>query len=638
MRAHLPRFLFSIAFFALCFVGVGESNALTIYRIGGENLPSPAIDAPFKFVQLAWKEVNESQHGRADLLDIAPDFIEPQRLDPTANLTPLIRERGGTIKSNDGYGWKSEAQLDFLFDGDPNTAYLGSGGQYSIGNLKAIWIDLAGVFSIQRIRLSPSPRFMNERFLERFSIGTNDGDPRKDGTRERRLYWRGAFMDFEVPLEFIENTTSILDLELPDTPVRNIVFQAPIGNWEIAEFEIYGEGYVQFASYTSNIIDLGSSATLGSLSWSGHRDPGAVVELRMRSGDDADPNSYWRYTFRGNERSRFDQSGNLLTRDSYENLEGGEKAGITPDQENWEFWTPPLDFEAFQAELVGARPRRFLQFKVDFQARRSESGGRLDYLQFAVSQPPVVSQVLAEIVPAQVEARKITRFTYKLLPQLQKDDLGFDSIEIHTPIRVVKVDSVRIGGVGERFEVVQQNEESFVVQIPRIDVQRTGELIEVVFQAEVFKFGTVFSGKVFDSARPHEVRQRITPGNADDLAESNSLSVALSRVGEEAIQDLRLSASVFTPNGDGINDELKIEYDLVNVEGAVPVVLDLYDLTGKRVREVSIDKTTSGRFSVTWDGADAEGVVLPPGIYLLRLGAETDEKVDTIVRTVSLVY
>ena len=88
-----------------------------------------------------------------------------------------------------------------------------------------------------------------------------------------------------------------------------------------------------------------------------------------------------------------------------------------------------------------------------------------------------------------------------------------------------------------------------MVQVPRIDVNRTGELVEVEFQAEVFQVGTVFSGRVFDSRRPHEVRQRITEGNADDLAASNTLRVGLGTVANPAVQALWLRRRFLPPTG-----------------------------------------------------------------------------------------
>ena len=96
------------------------------------------------------------------------------------------------------------------------------------------------------------------------------------------------------------------------SPIRRLLFQAQEntrGIWEIAEIEIYGRGFAPFASYVTNLIDLGSPASLGQLQWSGYQDKGGRIDLSMRSGLDDDPNTFWRNTFRGSERTRFDQSG-----------------------------------------------------------------------------------------------------------------------------------------------------------------------------------------------------------------------------------------------------------------------------------------------------------------------------------------
>ena len=53
-------------------------------------------------------------------------------------------------------------------------------------------------------------------------------------------------------------------------------------------------------------------------------------------------------------------------------------------------------------------------------------------------------------------------------------------------------------------------EVDFAVRLPHIDLSRTNELIEIVFRAEVFKFGTHFAGRIYDSVRPGEERARRT--------------------------------------------------------------------------------------------------------------------------------
>lgn len=173
--------------------------------------------------------------------------------------------------------------------------------------------------------------------------------------------------------------------------------------------------------------------------------------------------------------------------------------------------------------------------------------------------------------------------------------------------------------------------------IPRIDATRTGERIEIDFRAEVFQFGTLFSGRVFDSEKPFEVRQALTAGDADPLVDGDRLSVDLLQVGQQSIRTLRLRSAVFTPNGDGVNDLAEIEYDLLNVQ-AVPVMIEVFDLAGRKVGVVAVGERSSGRFQAAWDGRGAEGDFLPPGTYLLRLVVGTDQGEDQAQAVVGLVY
>ncbi|MYK40807.1 MAG: hypothetical protein F4049_11375, partial [Gemmatimonadetes bacterium] len=304
--------------------------------------------------------------------------------------------------------------------------------------------------------------------------------------------------------------------------------------------------------------------------------------------------------------------------------------------ENWQTWSPPYDLALGRGDLAGNKPRQFVQFAVQFSST-AEAGGWLHYLQFEVSNPPVASQALAEIVPVEVPAGAVTQFTYKILPRLTGTDLGFDSIEIKTPARVASIDQVRLEGLPVDFTEIRVEENEFELRIPRMDLQRTNELLEVDFQAQVFQFGTVFAARIFDSEQPHEVHQEVTAGDADQLVDSNTLRVSLINIDKKAVNDLRLTSRSFTPNGDGVNDQLKIQYELLNL-GAVPVAIDLYDLSGRRISELYHGTATSGRFAVTWDGRDAQAKLVPPGLYILRLEVESDGGIKSEQRVVSLVY
>lgn len=620
---------------------VGPALGLTIYRIGGESLPAPELDAPYEFVQIRWSDVDAAQHGRAELLEFDPDFLRPQRFDSAVNLVPIIEEQGGQVLNLVWIGWGPPQADDlFMFDQDPNTIYLGDGHFASHGPPeKYLAFDFGAPLLLERIRFFPRTKHLTDRFVETFKIGINDGDPLKDGSREFLIGRRNSELDFDIIYDITENTEAVIDLPLPAEPVRRLLFSAAEntrGIWEIAELEIYGNGFAPFAGYVSNVIDLGALASLGALTWAGREAEEADVALSMRSGLDADPNIYWRTTFRGGERTRFDARGRPLTLTSYNKLARGEQAGITHDTENWAFWGG-YDFAAGQGALIGDGPQRYVQLRADFSSSR-ETSGQLDWVQFAVSIPPVARQAVAEISPAAVPPGEVTAFTYKLRATLASDDLGFDRLAIDTPVRAQSVDAVRISGDSVAFEVVRLDEAGFAVQLPKIDAQRTEELIEVDFQTAIFKFGTVFSGRISNSEQPREVPQSLESGDVDALAESNGLSVGLTRLGAQTIGDLVLMPSVFSPNGDGINDAVRIECNVLNLVGPVQVESSVYDLSGRLLNVVGSDWTSSGRYVGAWDGRDERGEQVPPGLYILRVRVETDKGPAARQAVIALAY
>ncbi|MYK38855.1 MAG: hypothetical protein F4049_01390 [Gemmatimonadetes bacterium] len=547
-------------------VGAGDLSALTIYRIGGVDQPAPELASVegVEFVQIDWADIDEDLHGSINLLEVTSSHIEPRQLDSTVNLTPLLPQADslGDIFYLTWIGWGGFNDDDeLIWDEDPNTAYLGDGRFASHGpNTKNLIFDFGGLFFIDRVKFYPRPSYMTDRFVERFIIGTSDGDPLKDPDRALQAGSRGDYVAFDVIYNIRDNTQPIIDLKMPDEPIRKLLFRAPEntrGIWELAELELYGSGFAPFSNYTSSIIDLGKPVALGDLSWSGEVDAGAQIDLVMRSGDVPDPSIYWRFTFRGDEQSRFDAKGQPLTARAYDRLNKGEKAGITPDTQNWELWSQAYDFVAGSGAMQADRPRRYVQLKADITARK-DAGGRLDFLQFRVSDPPVATQVLAEITPPSARAGDVTQFTYSILPQFEREDLGFDTIEIETPVEVTSIDGVRIAGQEVGFEVVRSDAAGFALKIPRMDVQQTSERIEVDFAVEVFKFGTVFAGRISDSEKPFEVRQALTPGDANPLTDSNTLSVELAEVGEKAVNALKLSSSVFTPTAMASTTSLRL--------------------------------------------------------------------------------
>jgi hypothetical protein len=524
---------------------------------------------------------------------------------------------------------------------------------------KSFLVDLGGLFAVDRIRFST--RAGNEaNYIEHFHLWTNVltndeagissvdlcGAGRTDNclgfvARDHYRLYKFKDMYFHPFLEVQENTRSTVEVELSGEYIRRVTLHVPsqqTRDWEIAEIEIFAPGYVPNASYTSNILDLGREVTLGALRWSGHKDAAAKVDIRSQSGSDTDPNIYWRNTFRGDEQVAYDTNGNPLTLRTYGRLEISERGKITRDAENWDFWSTTYDFgDSLGIQLPAIKPRRFIQFQMDLDSDIA-AGSRLDYLEFTAS-PPAVTALVGEIDPWQVETAVVTQFTYALRPTIGLDDPGFDHLEISAKGgRLVSIDGVRIGGEDVAFTRVEEGVDRLVVGVPKVDVNRTEQVMEVDFSGEIFRFGATFSGRVFNSETPRDIQQPIQPGDATALRDGNTLSVQAFSLGSQILSALDLDGGVFTPNGDGINDGLDISYDLLKLVVPTPVVVEIRDLAGRLVREVYNGFDVAGRHVRRWDGLDGQGQRVGPGVYICRVEAETEEGRRQRSGVVSVAY
>jgi hypothetical protein len=178
----------------------------------------------------------------------------------------------------------------------------------------------------------------------------------------------------------------------------------------------------------------------------------------------------------------------------------------------------------------------------------------------------------------------------------------------------------------------------FEIAFPRIDRRFTEEQLEVDFSARIFRFGTSFAGRVADSTQPYNIPQPIKFGDANPLSDTQSLKVDLLMVHSAALHSLEVSPSVFTPNGDGINDVVQLNYTLVNLAALTPVALNVYDLSGRRMCSIENTVNTSGQFTTLWDGRTVYGDYLSPGVYILELSVHTDQGTYRRHRPLSVVY
>ena len=596
----------------------GEASGLVIYRFGGEALaPPPEVDHEgVEFIQLSWTDLDPSLGGETVELDIDATAIRALKRDPTFNIAPGIEEKGGShVRPNvNGQVW----------DGDESTIWLAD--RYLCAEFEAynlICIDDFGTPGTANI-------FLGGRYLiDRIRVKSGLDDPGKI-VGSLRVFMSPLLptmrITFNPPpfapwiVEVRDNREQILDIPIP--PHEQVEFvQVTVGehneDWEVHEIEIYAKGFVEQATYISNILDFGQPMAWGDLRWSGRQDPKARILIQSRSGQDDDPDLFWRFTGRGDEKIP-------VSRTTYAKLARGERAGIGYDRANWTFWSAPYAFaDSNGTPIVSLSPRRYLQLKVDILPQDDDSG-QMDFLEVRAS-PPVATQLVGEIWPVEVAVGQPQQFTYVLRPTLGVDSGGFDRLEVATPARLGSVTQVRIGDESVSYAVEVAEPHRVVVSFPRLTAQDSGALVEVVFEAEVLRYGSTFLMRVWNSALPLEVPQSVQEGDATPVYEDNRVWVA-TKAEHQGVLQMSRKPAVLTPNGDERNDTVRLGYDLLELTGTASVAVAVWDLLGRRVRQVYAGRDGVGAYERVWDGRDASGRLVPPGLYLYRVSVEADHQ------------
>ena len=112
-------------------------------------------------------------------------------------------------------------------------------------------------------------------------------------------------------------------------------------------------------------------------------------------------------------------------------------------------------------------------------------------------------------------------------------------------------------------------------------------------------------------------------------------------LGGDLVGHLEVSPNPFTPNGDGINDWVEMRFSVFKVQGSKALVLEVYRLDGTLVRHLEEEVVhAAGKQQIKWDGRGLDGALVPPGLYLCRIGVEVDAsgQQPMVSKLVSIVY
>jgi len=467
-------------------IGGGEGIA---WQSGGDGIAPIIILAP--------REVtNDNTPGGVIDFSAREGWMFPESADQSENIALQVVGRGGQVTAPTTFESDLGPELLKMIDDDGTTAFIRKGeeGRPARALGLILQLDLGARFGVSRIRFFPrnsaedypSPDFpFQDDFLKAYEIFINDG------RRETQVAGRPVFTS--VLLE-TQNEEAVADILIDPQYVRHVQIksQTTVG-FEVAELQIFGEGFVPNADFHSDIFDMGSDlAVWGNLRWQ-EDSAGDPIRSRAivatRTGIDATPVVFHRIRADGLEvpwqeaeelesgsRARElaesldapsidlreaqilyrdlsveDRDAVSMTQALWSRLGTAEKGTVQDDLDNWSTWTPPyseagqVSAEAVTGGQDGVRitspgPRRYFQFKVEYTSEDLFSARGLGALSFDYTNPALAERIIAEITPRQAELGELTAFSLVVVPELRPDvDRGFNTLTISTPVRVQSI-------------------------------------------------------------------------------------------------------------------------------------------------------------------------------------------------------
>ena len=612
----------------------------------------------------------------------APGSIQPLELKPDVNVVTQLRHwtryrqpidinyHAGMPRVWRGIGDISRPghvsnPMEFI-DGDLNTFYEGRDFQGS-GGRGGIWgefytLDMGLQIPAERFALVPpegNDPFLQEPYRpnykfesyeltvsnDRLLVETQESNPCVCGP----AYYKpldlqlakvdqnfDAVITIDFPLQYLRFFRMLV---LPDQPHK-------FTRYALAELEVYGRGFVPRARWLSQVIDMGDLVNVGEVNFglsTWRRDGEQLVEspaakagvnIEIKTGLDDGPISYHSY----NDLAQPVE----VEKDVYAKLKPrvwpwdppavGWQGVIADDINSWSFWSPPI-------RVSGQRPRvpkgRYIQLQIQLETEALWEFSRLDWVAIETS-PLLADRIVGEVAAVdrlypdgkvpQVSAGEPTEFVLGLRAEFSDaGQQGFDAVRLSLPStgRVLELEMGEPLATVEPDSIVDEGSD-LAIYLPQIIGPDTSDELRLRLETTVYGASDQLRAEVF-TRQGGSLPQSVEDGDASDELGTDQLRVLVSsRSLESVLSDVVITPAVFTPQGDAINDQVAIEYTLFSVLNAVEVDVELLTLAGQRVRSLSGGVQGAGHHALQWDGRDEANQLVAPGVYLARIGANTD--------------
>lgn len=514
--------------------------------------------------------------------------------------------------------------------------------------------------------------FTQEPYRPNYSLKRYELTGSNDVALVNQMEPRNPAQLYYQPLDILLDSSdqSFAEVTNMDFPLQYLQFFRirPIpgdnGRWErfsAADFEVYGRGFVPQPRWVSKVIDLGGIVNIGQVyfgvsQWrkedGGEPVPAPEaptrVKIEIKTGLDDTSISYQTY----NDLQQQVE----VSRSDYDRLKPrvfpwdppsvGWRGPIIDDQTNWSFWSSPV-YQSGQRPRVP--PGRYLQLQVQLETDELWAYARIDSLLIEAS-PLLADRVLGEVAriedlhPESQLVQAKPGETIELIYEIRAEfsgggQNGFDAVRFLTPSASDFLELL----MGDPLVPVEPDSlaieaDGFVVFLPQAVRQGSSDRLRVRFETALFGVADQLDAEVFERSGD-SLPQSVEGGDVSDEIGTNQLRIVAQGGSVNSVLDqLAIQPAVFTPQGDGINDQLTIDFTLFQVLQDTQVAVDIYSLSGDRVRQMRVDEARSGHQQTFWDGRDDAGRTVPPGLYLVRINIETDRGANARVQPIAVAY
>ena len=366
---------------------------------------------------------------------------------------------------------------------------------------------------------------------------------------------------------------------------------------DVAEIEVYGEAYSAEGMFDSEPLDLGEpgrAKNIGRITWEADVPAGTLVGLQFRT---------------------------MVN-------------GV------WSRWTRKYSYEESDTFVESPEPASQFQYRVHLSTSVERVTPRFRSISVEASVDDVPAEsARARISPVTVEMGRDTAFTYNLDMRFSGENSGVERLIISVPGPVTLDPVAPVDGLeSSDSHVVGAGVTERGLEIPFDPPLDEDVQLAVHFKAAMYSIAHSWSARLLapGSENPQNV--------VEDTGAGGSWLVSAPWVVNQVLLDVGVVPPVFTPNGDGSNDDATFVFTLAKAEGA-PVLVRVFSLDGALVRKLHTGSLSARRYDGSsqsppgrWDGRNAHGDIVPPGIYLYEVSVEADEGDERRMGTVGLVY